>query len=588
KQWCVTSDHIRDSLTTRSGLINKESTLTNNKITRLPGLQIKGQQVNNYHHPLVLRSTEETVKKSSRWSPASSRLRGSGVYLSELLRHLSTRRCREALGRPSRQHYTTINSNTRPQQGRPNIITKALIQPTNRGPVIQKRDEEDLQLQHNQLTPTGGPSGTPATPGRYQKVVRSQVDSSVKRECQVPKRKATGRRIRGRKGHHIKNHDTSLKVKVPEARRRASSLEDILSLASPSPPASIYPSSNIKVVVRRSKQRPTRRRARPNKSRVSHHNISGSSVSLRGNSSRAVAAGTAAAHVSVAVVPHPPSVTTFFTHLDARPTPSVTTWAAAASPPPPQAQRRVCRHQWRPAPQSIAVPHLELTSLLASGSQHATTSPTAAADEQQSHICISSESRGTPRSVSLVLTPKEKRAVVGYFFKKNIVSFLSGDNSGEGLNTTSGGVHCDNEVTRRTTQLSSAPRSPPSPSKLSPIVPQTLVVMANETEQQQNMSNKQHSTGGDVKQVKGYRKKGLVNEKVLLERLSDMSIEDDALAPVIVLSSVEDIDDISPMESESAPCKTSGKKKGTMKQMNSLSLDVPCQNVMDEPKRPPM
>lgn len=103
--------------------------------------------------------------------------------------------------------------------------------------------------------------------------------------------------------------------------------------------------------------------------------------------------------------------------------------------------------------------------------------------------------------------------------------------------------------------------------------------MANETETQQNMTNNQ--VNGQVKHIKGYRKKGLVSEKVLLERLSDMSIEDDLLNPVITLSSVEDDDD-SPME-EGSP---KPGMKGTLKK--SLSLAVPSLNLAEEPKRPPL
>ena len=105
--------------------------------------------------------------------------------------------------------------------------------------------------------------------------------------------------------------------------------------------------------------------------------------------------------------------------------------------------------------------------------------------------------------------------------------------------------------------------------------------MANETEQ--NTQQNAQTGNSQVKHIKGYRKKGLVNEKVLLERLSDMSIEDNILNPVITLSSVEDDgnDTPSPMEEEQ------GKSlKGSLKV--SLSLDVPSVNVTNEAKRPPI
>ena len=104
--------------------------------------------------------------------------------------------------------------------------------------------------------------------------------------------------------------------------------------------------------------------------------------------------------------------------------------------------------------------------------------------------------------------------------------------------------------------------------------------MANETETQQNQVNGQ--VNGQVKHLKGYRKKGLVSEKVLLERLSDMSIEDDLLNPGITLSSVEDDDDDSPMEEDSHKPAA----KGTL--TKSLSLAVPSLNLQEEPKRPPL
>lgn len=105
--------------------------------------------------------------------------------------------------------------------------------------------------------------------------------------------------------------------------------------------------------------------------------------------------------------------------------------------------------------------------------------------------------------------------------------------------------------------------------------------MANETEQQQNAANKDQC-GKQL--VKGYRKKGLVSEKVLLERLSDMSIEDSVLNPVITLSSVEDDEsDPSPMEEGDSPRL---RNKRTLKP--SLSLDVPSMKLDNEAKRPPL
>lgn len=110
--------------------------------------------------------------------------------------------------------------------------------------------------------------------------------------------------------------------------------------------------------------------------------------------------------------------------------------------------------------------------------------------------------------------------------------------------------------------------------------PAPAAAMANETEVRQNLLNCQ--VNGQVTHLKGYRKKGLVSEKVLLERLSDMSIEDDLLNPVITLSSVEDDDDC-PME-EGSP--NPAGMKGTLKK--SLSLAVPSLNLAEEPKRPPL
>lgn len=109
--------------------------------------------------------------------------------------------------------------------------------------------------------------------------------------------------------------------------------------------------------------------------------------------------------------------------------------------------------------------------------------------------------------------------------------------------------------------------------------------MANETELQQNAANKEQQNGNIKQGVKGYRKKGLVSEKVLLERLSDMSIEDSVMNPVITLSSVEGDDDCdpSPMEECDSPRPRS---KGTLKP--SLSLDVPNLKIENEAKRPPL
>ena len=104
--------------------------------------------------------------------------------------------------------------------------------------------------------------------------------------------------------------------------------------------------------------------------------------------------------------------------------------------------------------------------------------------------------------------------------------------------------------------------------------------MANETEQ--NTQQNAQTGNSQVKHIKGYRKKGLVNDKVLLERLSDMSIEDNILNPVITLSSVEDDDSDTPSPMEDDPKGS----KGALKP--SLSLDVPSVNVSNEAKRPPI
>jgi len=76
---------------------------------------------------------------------------------------------------------------------------------------------------------------------------------------------------------------------------------------------------------------------------------------------------------------------------------------------------------------------------------------------------------------------------------------------------------------------------------------------------------------------KGYRKKALVSEKVLLERLSSGSIEE---APLITLSSF-DADGDAPSGG-----KQEGRGKGSLKP--SLSLDVPNVKVAEEAKRPPL
>ena len=106
--------------------------------------------------------------------------------------------------------------------------------------------------------------------------------------------------------------------------------------------------------------------------------------------------------------------------------------------------------------------------------------------------------------------------------------------------------------------------------------------MANETEQKENATNKEQT----MKQVKGYRKKGLVSEKVLLERLSDMSIEDAVENPVITLSSVEGEDENDPSPMEECCDSPRLRSKGCLKP--SISLDVPCLKIENEAKRPPM
>jgi len=96
--------------------------------------------------------------------------------------------------------------------------------------------------------------------------------------------------------------------------------------------------------------------------------------------------------------------------------------------------------------------------------------------------------------------------------------------------------------------------------------------MANECENRENETN-----NVSKQQVKGYRKKGLVSEKVLLDRLSDGSIEE---APVITLSSFE-TDGEAPSDG-----KEELRVKGSLKP--SLSLDVPSMKVAEEAKRPPL
>lgn len=504
--------------------------------------------------------------------------RAPGVYLSELLEHLNTRRCREALRRrrgrgPAKHNHHTIfsNSHKEVEQGRPSPNNNNTCSIDDNTLVTPQRD--DKQPLHQQVTLGAEPRVTPPGVSRAAESTQHEVvGASAKREgSQLAKRRVPIRRTHSRKGHGAKGRGSSLKVKVgPEAAHRRSSLEDRLPVVTPSPPGSIYPSGNIRVVVRRTKRGGTSyRRSKTNKVYRSH--LPGRSVPTRGV---CAAAGTLASaqHVSVsgALVPLCPSSSTATCSSPRPALATTTTWC----------HRRLCRGQQQRQflSQSTAVPLQEqITPFRDRVSQHATTA--VATEHQQRHVCSLSESH--KGAGVLVLTPKEKRAIVGYFYKKNIINFLSGENSEEVLDNsaTSGKVLSNQEVTRR--NLVSAPRSV-LPTKVSP----TSVVMANETEQQQNMANNQQT--GDVKQMKGYRKKGLVNEKVLLERLSDMSIEDDALAPVIVLSSVEDHDDASPMEEESEPTKTSGKKKGNIKLQASLSLDVPCLNVMDEPKRPPM
>lgn len=106
--------------------------------------------------------------------------------------------------------------------------------------------------------------------------------------------------------------------------------------------------------------------------------------------------------------------------------------------------------------------------------------------------------------------------------------------------------------------------------------------MANETAEEQ-----QQPKEDQVVSKKGYSKRGLVSEKVLLQKLSDMSIEENVENPTITLSSVEDENDFA-MEDEDAeetqrkdfPCRAPLK--------SSLSLDVPALSLEQEAKRPPL
>lgn len=93
--------------------------------------------------------------------------------------------------------------------------------------------------------------------------------------------------------------------------------------------------------------------------------------------------------------------------------------------------------------------------------------------------------------------------------------------------------------------------------------------------------------------VKGYRKKGLVSDAVLVERLSDVSLEDNTSSPAITLSSVEfDYDDVPSMNTDDKPEETGEERRANFSNKNplksSLSLDVPALNINEEAKRPPI
>lgn len=118
--------------------------------------------------------------------------------------------------------------------------------------------------------------------------------------------------------------------------------------------------------------------------------------------------------------------------------------------------------------------------------------------------------------------------------------------------------------------------------------------MANETieEHQQQQISKTSSSGNnnnnnndDKHNEEGFRKNGLHHEKILVERLSDMSIEDLG-NPVITLSSVEDEDLNMEHESEGSRRRKNFASKKPLKA--SLSLDVPTLDIEEEAKRPPL
>ena len=79
-------------------------------------------------------------------------------------------------------------------------------------------------------------------------------------------------------------------------------------------------------------------------------------------------------------------------------------------------------------------------------------------------------------------------------------------------------------------------------------------------------------------------KKGLLSDKILLERLSTMTVEGDHPSPAITLSSIDD-EESSSMDSCTGQVSCN---RGTLEK--SLSLDVPPHpvNLSQEAKRPPL
>lgn len=104
--------------------------------------------------------------------------------------------------------------------------------------------------------------------------------------------------------------------------------------------------------------------------------------------------------------------------------------------------------------------------------------------------------------------------------------------------------------------------------------------------QSKNASTNNNNNNNEEKIIEGYRKNGLMHEKILLERLSDMSIEDNIVNPVITLSSVDDEDLNMEHETEGSTRRKAFASMGTMKE--SLSLDVPTLDIDHEAKRPPL